>query len=197
MRFDGAFAVPGWVADFAKDRQALMLVRWAMGEEGARAEPNAGAHALAAWIVADPERARRAANLPGGLLFLGDRVVRWLAGTVLPGVAEQVEIEEATAGAVRWDSWFQQSPVQEAAIAPPDSAAERIEDVAPAAPPVLGEMPSGPLFRAEREGRTIVVHGLGVTLRTSEAAAKRLRDTLTHALAPPGDRAPSLAQAGC
>lgn len=194
MLFDGAFHVPSWLRQLAIGPMDL-IVHCRREEGGEYGPPSQGAVALAEWLLADAVRAEKEARRAGSPLSMGGVVTRLLAGSMEPSAPLAESIGRMTGGAVDQAAFER---VADGVPAECALAAEPIPELERAAPPaVLGEVPSGPLFEAERDGRVIVVRGLGVTLRTSEAAAKRLRDTLTAAIAsaPPGGTPPGLRSA--
>jgi hypothetical protein len=197
MRFSGAFVLPDWVMGLAEHVRPVMLVRHAQSETGVVAhEPNAGAHALAAWIVADPDRAKRHADKADGILFMGDLTLRMLAGEVLPSPMQTASIEEATGGAVKWDLWnlpYQGAGAGDFMVAAPEAAPAPEPEPDPEPEPVLGETASGPLWRAKRNGkRTLVSGAQGVNLTLTHASGEQLWRELSAIYSPQGGTPPGI-----
>lgn len=192
MVFNGAFHIPSWLLNGVFGPESL--IAHCRREEGVSADPNAGSLALARWLMDDPERAAREAQRAGSPLSMGGVINRLVAGAVLPSEPLARSIEQMTDGAVGWALWGRAVPSLDFARderdvltgEPPLDCARDESDKAEAvdaAWSVLGETPSGPLFRVTKAGGVVEVEGFGLTLRTSVAAASMLRDRLAAALA--------------
>jgi hypothetical protein len=174
MVFDGAFHIPSWCRPGTQEGLNVgpeHLIRHCQREEGVDGDPNAGAAALAAWLMADFDRADREARRPGSPLSMGGAINRLLAGAILPSDPLAASIETMTGGAVHWRAW--NWPAQGLAM----DAAQ-----IPADPPPPDKA-SCERVAVERHDESVEIFGLGAfTLRTSIAAAAMLHDGLAVAL---------------
>lgn len=201
MLFDGAFHVPSWALEGPEEERPARLIRHCQIEEAAPygSEPSEAVHALATWLVNNPDRAKREADRPGSPLTMGGVMTRLIAGTILPSEQLAESIGAMTGGAVTFDKfehparakipvfpagtpWSDTSP---GALAKDWAAPERqlARGAREAQPGVLGVTPSGPLFTAERGVDGIInVRGLGATLHLDRVAAEFLKTKLEAAL---------------
>lgn len=177
-RFDGALPIE--------------VCAWAMDSAGADPDQqlNAGALALAGWLVANPEEARERAKRPTSALCMADVITRILAGMVIPSDQLGEALGQMTKGAVTLAAFSKPAPALAAdlvrargdvafdAIAATIERAERDEP----APPVLGETPAGRLITCRRKGSAFEVRGFGGSVRLGRSAAAALHAELGREL---------------
>ena len=161
------------------------LVAMMIGDEG-RGRASEGAVAFADWIVEDPISAESFLIVQGELTV--GQLRRLLAGTVLPDDRTAEIIGRATKGAI--DKLMFQRPL-------PGAVEVLAKGDAPApAPPVtdgfritigglMGEAPTGPLFRAvadPQHPRAFAVVGLGHTFLLDAPRARAMREAIDAGL---------------
>lgn len=152
---------------------AATLILNARAEAGSDAPVSEGSVQLAEWIErhADPVAAIEASPLSiaaGG----GARVFALLAGALLPSSDLAETIGRETGGAVEPRAFWRQT---EESLYRADAAAE-------ATPPVLGEVPPGPLFVAQVIGGAVRIRGMGGQIDLSIAAVQALCVAISRAL---------------
>lgn len=186
----------------AASNSAAELVARAGEDQGGAWLPNEGGLALAEWIVAAPFKATAALDRAG---IPGETVVRMLAGTLEPALELGSQLNSLTDGAITAAKFRRPVSLVEAGHASPSARAgdfvilEKGErspqplqpvidppELLCAIPGLVGETPSGPLYRAivdPLSPRQFVVAGMGHAFALDRGRGQALLDAVADGLA--------------